>query len=146
MSDCVDCQVGEGRAHIEAADRYGLKLTCVGGSCRAPPQDDAECSLYHKNSVWGAIFRVDAIGARSDIAIKKHGFEMSVAEQYQYKATNKLCRSTRADGSVYTLRSESTAERIASAAKAGKSGVRLQITSPIEGDPWVQFVQVFCYL
>ena len=53
---------GEGRAHLELAERYAVDFRCVGGSCGCPrsPRKPAPSGLS-----WGALFRVESIGKRA---------------------------------------------------------------------------------
>ncbi len=79
--------VGEGLAHREVTQRYGLRFLCIAGPCRMPPTlDNKPC---HQHKQWGPIFLVTAVGSTEP----HHGFEMSSRDVAAWITRVETCRS-----------------------------------------------------
>mmetsp|Transcript_141016 Transcript_141016/g.450214 ORF Transcript_141016/g.450214 Transcript_141016/m.450214 type:complete len:363 (+) Transcript_141016:78-1166(+) len=95
--------IGEGRAHKEIAEKYGVRFSCIAGPCRLL-RAEAGC-----RSSWGVIFLVETVGGVSAISVDSdgggndctdrigdstdfHGFEFSSEEVRAWKALNPRCR------------------------------------------------------
>jgi len=137
--------VGEGRAHAEAAEKWGATFKCVGGPCFSwDPVGDPACDAWLARSSWGVLFEVTAVGdftvGRQEpsalVAPARHGFELAPAEVARFVARNALCKEIRSDGAVYTLRPpppSAEAARALEAEVAARSGVSLRIDAPPAG-------------
>ena len=77
--------VGEGLAHREIAQRYGVRFQCVAGPCKMPPT----MSSCHQHNNWGPIFIVKEVGA----ATPADGFEFTAAQVDQWALGVRTCRN-----------------------------------------------------
>jgi hypothetical protein len=71
---------GEGKAHAEVANEFGVVFRCVAGGCRA----QLACQA------WGAIFVVENILGKG-VSGGDHGFHMTRREITTWKAAEKVC-------------------------------------------------------
>jgi len=79
-------KTSEGKAHVEVAQKYGVRFRCVAGSCLHP--------RVHVGGrrYWGAVFVVDALGEKPD-----YGFDWSDEEVEHFKSSSPLCQRVHAD-------------------------------------------------
>jgi hypothetical protein len=100
--------VGEGRAHAEAAEKWGVTFQCLAGPCFNHPRADTPgeipasegdgCGAWLRDSAWGAVFQV--VKVNQGAGRSAHGFEMSDAAVDAFRANNANCKAIRADGQV----------------------------------------------
>merc|ERR1712137_1527922 len=76
-------QIGEIKAHIEAAAKYGVRFLCVAGICKMPSR--SSCDVHYPDY---AVFVVTAVGS----ADSHNGIEMTTAELEQWGRRNNICQ------------------------------------------------------
>jgi hypothetical protein len=86
MNKTSPLDVGEGLAHSEVAERYGVYFECIAGPCRPAPATAPPC---HKHKNWAPVFMVTAIG----VAQSSHGFMFDRRGELSWIKTNGVCKS-----------------------------------------------------
>lgn len=96
--DVSPLQVGEGRAHAEAAARFDVEFVCIAGPCREASGAAAAVNgtrlrtainLHTHRDSWGVLFVVASVGAGRGAP----GFELSSSQAVQWKRESETCRS-----------------------------------------------------
>jgi len=81
-------KLGAGRAHLEIAQKYGVRFKCVAGPCKYSPGGRwGRCSIY---TGWGPVFAVVDIGADHFDS----GFSMTPLEISRWASTHDECYGT----------------------------------------------------
>lgn len=135
--------VGEGRAHREAAEHFGVVFRCVAGPCSLPrgrlpalpTERPQQCGdEWLRRSAWGVIFEVVSVGGKGNA---DHGFAMDEQDIAWFRANNDNCLSIRNDGVLYTLPANMGAPLTeGGGTRANEEGVVLSFLEPPHGATW----------
>ena len=74
---------GEGLAHAQTAEEFGVRYICLAGSC-LPPHAGQSCQAF------GAIFLVESIGHPNG---GKHGYNLTPQAVSEWQESDPCCRS-----------------------------------------------------